>query len=72
MNDFTKKELEKISESLIFSGTVEKSLEIILLDKIQSMISGYCEHEWQECIHDCDLYLCVECGKRIHHTEFKQ
>jgi hypothetical protein len=73
MNDFTKEELEEIAFNLgeirVWSETLESSWPV--LDKLQSMIDNYCEHHWQESIHDSDLYLCIKCSKRIHFTEFK-
>lgn len=45
MNDFTKKELQKIQSSLISMGAIEHDLDFNLADKIQFLIDNYCEHE---------------------------
>lgn len=53
MNEFTKEELEIINSALnqLYDLCEEK-----LIDKVQSLIDNYCEHE-----NTCQGYSCVEC-----------
>jgi len=50
MNDFTKEELESISNwgevYTEFGSSWSDKSERPLINKIQSMIHNYCEHEW--------------------------
>lgn len=66
MNDFTKEELNilraALHEILFFSETPK------LLNKIQSMIDNYCEHEWENICCQCDLdkIYCYKCEKTLN------
>lgn len=74
MNVFTKEELEIIDHALFSFITLRDHLKkyksIFLRHKIHSMIDNYCDHEWQESIHDCDLKICIKCGIRGHWSQF--
>ncbi len=54
MNDFTKEELENISDEL--EGTIHDALR----QKIQSMVDNYCEHEFYQT--SALINYCVKCG----------
>ena len=66
MNDFTKEELESIKNAMgclninkILKGKVPTDVELI--NKIQSMIDNYCEHENKQNGFLCQE--CVDCGR---------
>lgn len=44
MNNFTKEELEHI----LYCVCIEPLDDLILVNKIKSMIDNYCEHDWRE------------------------
>ena len=69
MNDFTKEELTRIAvwEDLHASGEGiawpvmgTKKANKELINKIQSMIDNYCEHEYE--LMGCDGIKCIKCG----------
>ena len=65
MNDFTKEQLETMRNA-IFWGMVSSSLwripeNNLLVDKIQSMIDNYCEHD-AEIGKDYPAEKCMKCG----------
>ena len=65
MNDFTKEELEILSQSTSawisdFSNYPDKLL--IIRDKIQSMIDNYCEHK-EYAQNEHYIKKCSRCGK---------
>ena len=59
MNEFTKEELEYL-KSCPSVGCYNG-----LIEKIQSMIDSYCEHEWENTCCGCTLrgIYCHKCGK---------
>lgn len=65
MNDFTKDELEYLKDYLIEGDSFFTRSKYVndLIDKLQSMIDGYCEHEnivsynGAECV-----YWCMDCS----------
>lgn len=68
MNDFTKKEL------IAFEDAMQHRLELHkpqsgaspLLDKIQSMIDNYCEHQFREYLSGVTaIRFCTKCNKEI-------
>lgn len=67
MNDFTKEELELMADSLYFNerehhlenDIPEKSQKLI--DKLQSMIENYCEHDWRKGVHLFNDVYCTKC-----------
>lgn len=64
MNDFTKEELEVIFHELRESREWSENLvnPWPLLDKIQSMIDNYCEHEQSGEVRDIDfIKVCTKC-----------
>ncbi len=67
MNDFTKEELETIYASVdIISVELDEFHENErLLNKIQSMIDNYCEHDWENICCQCTLdnIYCYKCEK---------
>jgi hypothetical protein len=66
MNDFTKEELQKIQDALIFIGTIEKNLDFYLSEKIQSMIENFCEHNIiGEMTGTTTFPYCNKCHKAI-------
>lgn len=70
MNDFTKEELEAICYDLRRNKNPWQCGETII-DKIQSMIDNYCEHEkniWPLYTEIGDLAvagLCLECNQTV-------
>ena len=68
MNDFTKEELQIIwNES---SPCVSQEMRPIL-EKIQSMIDNYCEHEFQiKSLNPHFLMMCDKCCKTFVDVEF--
>lgn len=67
MNDFKKEELEYMSACVYFeerSHYREQDIpqkSINLLEKIQSMIDNYCEHEYEEKSVDLHAKQCCKC-----------
>lgn len=57
MNDFTKEELEIIAINICCN---EKTAD--LLNKINSMIDNYCDHNDSRITHDYDVEKCNLCG----------
>lgn len=79
MNDFTKEELQEISDLIHFDiaeygQQSSKSVNILipLACKIQSMIDNYCEHEFYMvgCGHTASAQ-CNKCGQLATLKEFK-
>lgn len=64
MNDFTKEELQIIYANS--NPCVSDEMRPIL-DKIQSMIDNYCEHEWAY-YFSCDGsdVKCMKCGRKLY------
>ncbi len=59
MNDFTKEELE-----ILWGACDQYSPAFGMLNKIQSMIDNYCEHEWR-CWDDVDnTHECIICAEK--------
>lgn len=65
MNDFTKKELTMIARALVATYSNPKvSLnkpEMDLVNKVESMIDNYCEHEDKHYDENRNFYMCVKC-----------
>jgi hypothetical protein len=70
MNEFTKEELQSIVSSIksLRIYTEIENWEEELLDKVQTMIDNYCEHEWENICSGCDLGVicCMKCDKAIN------
>ncbi len=66
MNDFTKEELENILNGNV---TLYPHTHCNLVNKIQSMIDNYCEHEWENICCQCalDKIYCHKCEKDMGH-----
>ena len=66
MNEFTKEELQYIwsacNELSHSEGCHPSVQEIIFLNKIQSMIDNYCEHDCKATIWQCQVTSCSKCG----------
>lgn len=65
MNDFTKVELEYISDCVDF-GIMDKKRNnkfLYLENKIQSLIDNYCEHKIA-CTYD-NYPVCINCDKEF-------
>lgn len=66
MNDFTKEELELISECIeadFYHTNWSKSMYEPLINKIQSMIDNYCEHQDRVASSDENGHMVVQCGR---------
>lgn len=61
MNDFTKEELETIENRLQRTQLISNDP---LVNKVQSMIDNYCEHEKTEWVRDAML-VCENCRKEM-------
>lgn len=66
MNDFTKDELQILSEYLDYpieeiAGYEGNRLQLSV--KLQSLIDNYCEHEWNHGGADC--IACAKCEKEV-------
>lgn len=78
MNDFTKEELEKLRDGLSvwleLSRAYEKLISLNeLMDKIQSMIDNYCEHEDATSIHPGDtVAICNTCQTILSHWNYRK
>jgi len=64
MNDFTKEELALIRTGMRCVVTFvavkdDYATANNLLNKVQSLIDNYCEHEW------CNATYCEKCGKGV-------
>jgi hypothetical protein len=65
MNDFTKEELELLSDGLNYAvgnpyGFTADSI-MPLYDKIQSMIDNYCDHDDRQYYEHVPVYECNKC-----------
>ncbi len=67
MYDFTKKELEGILLCIFHGSWMYKSDKHTVINKIQSMIDNYCEHEWENTCCSCplDRMYCHKCDKNM-------
>jgi hypothetical protein len=66
MNNFTKQELEHILSCVC----MQPLDDLILLNKIQSIIDNYCEHE--DICKGNHMYVidkCASCGKKINDNQ---
>jgi len=64
MNDFTREELKNLHYyTHIYHHITEIILPESFLDKIQSMIDNYCEHEWENNCCPCEIgnTICKKC-----------
>ncbi len=64
MNDFTKKELEKLRYAITNYDYSDDDLN----NKIQSLIDNYCEHEfteWYAPIPEDRIHICMTCKRYI-------
>lgn len=72
MNDFTKEDLEDMrtwGECFTeFGNSGVDKFQRHILDKIQSMIDNYCEHEWNNPCCGCPASsrYCTKCEKKIY------
>ena len=64
MNDFTKDELETLF-TVMDDNKNDCGHDDELIDKLQSLIENYCEHEWRTSGYDA-LY----CPKCENHVEY--
>lgn len=65
MNDFTKEELKHLLESCEQLRN-ECGHDNDLIDKLQSMIDNYCEHEWVFYISPRgNIVICNKCNREI-------
>lgn len=66
MNDFTKEELKRLLlRSFLWVGHIENQnkFELELINKIQSLIDNYCEHEPSDRYpNEFKWQLCCKCG----------
>lgn len=63
MNDFTKEELESILEGISWWLDGDNALySEKIINKIQSMIDNYCEHDCKATIWQCQVTACSKCG----------
>jgi hypothetical protein len=75
MNDFTKDELIKLARitTLYYSDpTLSPGIfpeDTVLVNKIESMIDNYCEHEWQNTCCGCESVMCSKCNAELRMTE---
>ncbi len=69
MNDFTKKELMALEHALhqqLTEYCPNKIETSPLLNKIQSMIDGYCEHKNKAKANESSAkYTCMKCGELL-------
>ncbi len=66
MNDFTKLELIALEDAMENMLVLHRPQDgkSPLLEKIQSMIENYCDHEWR-CFDDqYNTRECIKCGER--------
>jgi hypothetical protein len=70
MNDFTKEELKHIKD-MLFGIKTNFDYEDDVINKIQSMIDNYCEHEcnheWIKCLYGenrIPINICALCNLR--------
>lgn len=73
MSEFTKEELESIMDAFHYAKDSPRRTkyddEPDLINKIQSMIDSYCDHQWAPTIStyegENNLYICSKCqGER--------
>ena len=65
MNDFTKDELEYLEEAVKFhiEEDYQQNPALSVLDKLQSMIDNYCEHEFIVFNKEYNHVECIKCGR---------
>ena len=70
MNDFTREELETLLYCVGETSSYEQTNEDILIDKIQSMIDNYCDHDQGFTEDSVLIKLCNKCDDIYFiHTE---
>ena len=63
MNDFTKEELERILDGVTWWLDSDNALySEALVNKLQSMIDNYCEHEFVIYNKEYNHVECIKCG----------
>lgn len=66
MNDFTKEELwfinEHLKNSIDCNGVINPRLVMPILNKIQTMIDNYCDHEFVVFNKEHNHVECIKCG----------
>ncbi len=62
MNGFTKDELREIADALDYKYITSGISASKTVNKIQSMIDNYCEHDWIFNQHEQPKY-CINCKK---------
>lgn len=60
MNDFTKEELEYLFNIVLYQSAENSNEKVI--NKIQSLIDNYCEHEEDTHCY-ASVYACTKCGR---------
>lgn len=82
MNEFTKEELEEIllgirhfyvayNKGLIADKDIDVSSGTLIIDKLQSMIDNYCEHELYNPCMTCNLdkIYCLNCKRGLNDNQ---
>lgn len=67
MNDFTKEELKRLllrSYSWVSYPENQNKDELELINKIQSMIDNYCDHEWRCWDDKHNTRECIKCDEK--------
>jgi len=68
VNDFTKEELESILDGMSWWLDGDSALySEKLINKIQSMIENYCDHDWENPCCGCpdSQCSCTKCGLKL-------
>ena len=63
MNDFTKEELIDLIYACNVADSHDMENRYVVINKIQSMIDSYCEHEWNHRYDVSEYEECIKCGE---------
>lgn len=69
MNDFTKEELKELLKwkyEDCYKNPCDQKIIDPLINKIQSIIDNYCEHENTKFIMDVGIDKCTKCGEFLN------
>ena len=62
MNNFTKEELLKLYDYVWAYDRPSQEKDKLLLNKIQSMIDNYCDHNYENTYRMQEYFICTKCG----------
>jgi len=62
-NNFTLEELELIQNNLHWNDCGEVNQKLLQLNqKLEALITDYCDHDWQNTYTEQEIWQCTKCG----------